>query len=232
MFDLYQSIQSFETRARLTVPYWASFLGTPSDETLFVGIYRVHDRRILEQDIPKPHVDGVDKAGTCDVYTLTREQVLGDLIGRLLIDWGPGERSWIQRPDRRDKSITELRTGFKEPAFPGFLAFMSPLSSLDSLPNGWVVALQSCKGVYLLTCPKTKEQYVGSATGEEGFWGRWQTYVQSGHGGNIGLRMRESSDYQVSILEVAGTASTKEDIIRMEERWKSKLQSKEMGLNL
>ena len=85
--------------------------------------------------------------------------------------------------------------------------------------------------MYLLTCPKTKEQYVGSATGEGGFWGRWQAYVKSGDGGNIALKSRDHSDYQISILEVAGTSSTQENIIQMEGLWKAKLQSREMGLN-
>jgi hypothetical protein len=35
----------------------------------------------------------------------------------------------------------------------------------------------------------------------------------------------------VSVLEVAGTASTVDDIIRMETRWKAKLKTREMGLN-
>ncbi len=38
-------------------------------------------------------------------------------------------------------------------------------------------------------------------------------------------------DYQVSILEVAGTSATTEDILQMEVLWKKKLQSMEMGLN-
>jgi hypothetical protein len=59
----------------------------------------------------------------------------------------------------------------------------------------------------------------------------WQDYVQNGHGGDIALKSREISDYQVSILEVAGTALTTEEIIKMETRWKLKLQSREMGLN-
>lgn len=230
-FDLYQSTQSVDTRSKLKARYWASFLGTPSDDTLFVGIYSVNDRRLLERDAPKPHMDGIDMAGSCDLYGLTLERALGDLIGKLLIDWGSGERSWIQRPDRQNKPVTELRTEFKEPGFPGFLNFMKALSELDKLPNGWIAALKSSRGIYLLTCPKTKEQYVGSATGDEGFWGRWQDYVQTGHGHNRALKSRQPSDYQVSILEVAGTASIRDDIIRMEERWKSKLKSKEMGLN-
>jgi hypothetical protein len=95
-----------------------------------------------------------------------------------------------------------------------------------------VTALQSAKGIYLLTYPRTKEQYVGSATGESGFWQRWQDYARSGHGENVALKSRDLSDYQVSVLEVAGTANTADDILKMETRWKRKLQSREMGLNL
>lgn len=99
------------------------------------------------------------------------------------------------------------------------------------MPRSWVAALQSSRGVYLLTCPRTREQYVGSATGEEGFWGRWRSYIDTGHGGNVGLMSRDPSDYQVSILEVAGTSATPDDIRIMEGRWQRKLQSREMGLN-
>ncbi len=230
-FDLYQSTQSVKNESKLRALYWASFVGTPSDETLFVGIYSVKNQRLLEQDTPKPQMEGDDETGSCHVYELTLEPRLSDLIGKLLIDWGPGARTWIQRPDQQDKRITELRTEFKEPDFPGFLDFIESLSRLDKLPKGWITVLQSSRGIYLLTCPKTKEQYVGSAIGEGGFWRRWQDYIQTGHGDNVALKSRDPSDYQVSILEVAGTASTPDNILRMEGQWKLKLQSREMGLN-
>ena len=76
------------------------------------------------------------KAGSCDLYDLTLEQRLGDLVGKLLLDWGPGDRAWIQRADRQNKPITQLRRRFKEPDFPGFLNSMEPLSKLDKLPKG------------------------------------------------------------------------------------------------
>ena len=206
-------------------------MDTPGDETLFVGLYSVKYRGVLEKDTPQPHMDGIQKAGSCDVYELSMHQDFIDLDGKLFIEWGAGKRSWIQRPDRQDKSISELRTEFKEPDFPGYLNFLSPLSNLDSISNEWIAFLKSCKGIYLLTCPKTKEQYVGSAIGEDGFGGRWQDYVQTGHGGNVALKSRDPSDYQVSILEVAGTALTMDEIIQKEVQWKLKLQSREMGLN-
>jgi hypothetical protein len=67
--------------------------------------------------------------------------------------------------------------------------------------------------------------------GRTGSGGRWQEYARTGHGGNIALKIRDPSDYQVSILEVAGSSATAEKIGIMEGRWQSKLQSREMGLN-
>lgn len=230
-FDIYQSTQEVRNAPKLNGLYWVSFVGTPYDETLFVGVYRIRGRKLLEIDTPKPHRPGVDKAESCYIYDLELQSYLDDLIGRMLIDWGAGARAWIQRADKQNKPIIELRSAFKEPGFPGFLQFIKPVAQLDRLPHSWITALQSAKGVYLLTCPKTQEQYVGSATGESGFWGRWQDYLQTGHGGNVALKSRNSSDYQVSILEVAGTSSTVDDILKMEALWKSKLQSIAMGLN-
>lgn len=230
-FELYQSTQSIPNRHKLNAPYWAVFVVNLSDETMFAGLYAVKYRGLLEEDTPMPHMDGIDKAESCDVYDLTLQPALSDLIGKLFIEWGPGALAWVQYAARNNKTITELRKDFQEPVFPGFLNFIEPLSKLDHMPTGWVSALKSSGGVYLLTCPKTKEQYVGSATGQEGFWGRWQEYARTGHGGNAGLKSRDPSDYQVSILEVAGTSATTEDILRMEGRWQAKLQSREMGLN-
>ena len=230
-FERYHSGQSFGNRTKLKAAYWAAFVGTPGDETLFVGLYSVKYLGVLQQDTPKAHVEAIAKAGGCDTYELTPDQRFSDLDGKLYIEWGPGKRCWIQRADRQDKRITQLRTEFKEPDFPGYLHFVSQLSKLDRLPSGWQESLKSCRGIYLLTCPRTKEQYVGSATGEEGFWGRFQNYVHTGHGGNVALKSRNPSDYQVSILEVAGTALTIDQILAMEQQWMAKLQSQEMGLN-
>jgi len=230
-FELYQSTQNIRNRNKFAAPYWAVFIVNRNDETMFAGVYAAKYRGLLEQDTLKPHMDGIDQAGSVDVYDLTLQEKLKDLIGKLFIDWGPGALAWIQYADRNNKPVTELRTAFQEPTFPGFLNFIEPLSKLKNMPKSWIAALQSSRGIYLLTCPKTKEQYVGSATGEEGFWGRWQNYMDTGHGGNLGLKSRDPSDYQVSILEVAGTSETIDDILKMEGRWQYKLQSREMGLN-
>jgi hypothetical protein len=233
-FDIYQSDQSFYNRSALTrAPYWVSFVGTPDGATMFAGLYAVKYKGVLDEDRVQPHTGAVDAAGSCDIYDLQIDERLAHLRGKLFIEWGAGVRRWIQRADskRGPKQIVELRREFKEEAFPGFLNFMAPLSKIEGLPSGWREHLQNSRGVYLLTCPKTKEQYVGKASGAEGFWQRWMTYVANGHGGNVALKSRELSDYRVSILEVAGSSASEDDILKMESRWKSKLQSVEMGLN-
>jgi len=107
-FESYQRTQSFHNEPRLDAPFWASFVGTPEGGTLFVGVYSVANRRLLERDTPMPHRDGMDRAGSCHEYDLTLQAELGDLVGALLIDWGGAYRTWIQRADRQNKHVTRL----------------------------------------------------------------------------------------------------------------------------
>ena len=230
-FELYQSHQGLMNRPKFQYPFWASFVATPAGATLFVGLYSAKYVGVGEKDIARPHRNDHDKAGKYDVYKLDPVEAFRDMDGRLYIDWGLGTRAWVQRANKYNKPVLEIRASFKEEEFPGFASFLKPLSEIHSLPKTWIEPLRATKGIYLLTCPKTKEQYVGSATGEDGFWGRWQSYIQTGHGGNLGLKSRDPSDYRVSILEVAGSQMATNEIIYLEQRWKEKLQSKEMGLN-
>ena len=233
-FDSYQSRQSSEPvrRKKLRASYWAAFVTNMNGQDLFAGLYRVGDVKLLEQDAPKPERLGdLDKAGSCDVYDLVLADELREFIGKLLIEWGEGKLAWIQRANKQDKVVVELRREFKEDKYPGHTEFILPLSMIGKMPITWQTALSSVKGIYLLTCPTTKEQYIGSATGAKGFYGRWMDYFKTGHGGNVGLKSKDPSDYQVSILEVAGSEDDQNMILKKEFLWMEKLQSKQMGLN-
>jgi hypothetical protein len=233
-FEEYQSVQTLRNRASLAVPIWASFVVPPSGGTLFAGIYSAERDGVADAGWIDP-LFGVAGASLTrdglDRYRTARAIELEGYIGRLWIEWGAGARSWVQRPDRQNKPIVELTRAFREDSFPGYTHFLANISEINSLPLTWVSALRAARGVYLLTSAKTKEQYVGSATGDGGFFGRWANYAQDGHGGNIGLKSSEPSDYQVSILEVSGSAASHEEILAIEQLWKRKLQSREMGLN-
>jgi hypothetical protein len=76
--------------------------------------------------------------------------------------------------------------------FPGYEDIDLSFEEIETLVrNGrldWKAALESIKGVYLVTDTKTGKRYVGSAYGESGIWSRWCAYAATGHGGNVELR--------------------------------------------
>lgn len=230
-FEAYQETQAFGDEPDLRAPWWASFVGLPGNETLFVGLYAAELAGPLPADRKHPVTDGIEPIGSSNLYKLTLSPTLLEYSGRLWIEWGKGYRTWIQRGDRKPKSVTELRREFSEDAFPGFAAFVRDLSQLETMPASWMAALSATRGVYLLTCPKTKEQYVGIAFGSGGFLVRWREYCTTGHGGNVALKSRDPSDYQVSILETVGSNATEAELFTLERLWKVKLKSREMGLN-
>ncbi|MDR3560587.1 MAG: GIY-YIG nuclease family protein [Negativicutes bacterium] len=101
----------------------------------------------------------------------------------------------------------------------------------------WKMMLSNIYGVYLILDNTDGQQYVGSAYGQEGLWGRWGTYVATKHGNNknlIELINREPERYknfQFSILSVLPNATLKDDVIRLEGIIKKKLGSRAFGLN-
>ncbi|MCW1413350.1 GIY-YIG nuclease family protein [Rhizobium sp. 1AS11] len=231
LFEAYQATQGFGDAPDLKAPYWASFVGVPGRETLFVGLYSAELTGPLLEDRRHPITGGIEAAGGCNLYQLTPREELSEYAGRLWIDWGKGFRAWIQRGDRKEKAIVELRRTFEEDPFPGFSALILNLSDIETIPASWSAALSSTRGIYLLSCPRSREQYVGMASGAEGFLGRWREYFATGHGGNVGLKSRDPSDYRVSILETVGTSANAADLLLLEVRWKDKLLSRELGLN-
>lgn len=230
VFERYQSTQPVSDRRFFGVPYWAAFVATPDRGTLFVGLYRA---AMTKESLPtfdcplsfRPVAEGLT-----DFYQTEPVESFALYAGKMTIEWGAGTRSWAQHASRNIKPIIELRREESEAPYPGHSTFLTQLSEVEAFPSGWRAVLTAARGIYLLTCPRTKEQYVGAAFAEGGFLARWtQHAIMSGDA--IAFRSRDPEDYRVSILEVAGSLATDHDIGQMEERWKEKLQSREMGLN-
>ncbi|MXP28874.1 GIY-YIG nuclease family protein [Porphyrobacter algicida] len=237
-FQRYQSTQDPTRQAYFDAPFWAAFVAPPSGGTLFVGLYEVQ----LIGKVPVGQIDpltlrevGADKGiGPYDQYDCRPVLELSEYVGRLFVHWGDSTssfRAWVQRAERQNKEIVELTKVFQEESFPGFTKFIRPLSEIETMPISWKEVLTANRGVYLLACPKTREHYVGSASGGGGFLGRWRDYVANNHGGNAGLKSRDPADLQVSILEVSGSAAAPEEILALEDSWKAKLLSRTIGLN-
>lgn len=229
-FEAYQALQPIKDRRYFEAPYWASFIGTPDRETMFVGLYGVRDPEPIPHDLPCPMTDRMLNAAATERWATEPIAAFVGYHAMLFVDWGAGTRAWGQYAERREKPIVELRRDISEPEYPGHSAFMRQLSSVEALPASWVAILRNARGVYLLTCPSTLEQYVGSACGEGGFHTRWLQHAAR-EGDALAFRSRDPADYRVSILEVAGSLASADEIGAMESRWKEKLQSREMGLN-
>ena len=228
-FESYQSVQS---KDRFPVgDLLAGFVVTEARKTVFLGIYRVNDVGIC----PPGSLDALlnhDVSGHFQ-YKLQRLDSLSSYRDKVVIDWGPGTRSWVQRAAKQAKPVIEITEQY-EPRFPGFREFVRPVDEVPSLPNGWQQVLRSVKGVYLLVDVESGRQYVGSAKGTDSLLGRWLEYSDGGDGGDVGLKAAAKGgprNYQVSVLEVVGEYTPDETIEQLESYWKNKLLSRRFGLN-
>jgi len=229
-FEKYQSVQRRD-RFPAGAPL-ASFVVTEAHKTVFVGIYMVNEVGLC----PPGSIDPLLKQDVSGhfSYDMTLLPDLADYCDKVVIDWGAGTRSWVQRAAKQAKPVVEI-TKQSEPRFPGFREFVRPVSDIPTLPNSWQQVLRSVKGVYLLVDLDDGHQYVGSAKGADSLLGRWMEYASDGHGGNKGLKKSAAQGprrYQVSVLEVVDENTPDTTIEQIEAFWKNKLLSRTFGLNV
>ena len=222
-----ETYQRIQRRKPFTVgDVLATFVVTPAKDTLFVGLYHVDGMGIAPAGTVDP-VALADREGM-NLYDISQDDRLSDYAGHLIVDWGKGFLAWVQRADKHDKGVLEIRKEIREDPFPGFANFCWDIDQIAAVPLRWQEVLRSVKGVYLLVCKETGKQYVGSAKGDESLWGRFLDYARTGHGGNVELKRRGSKGYQVTVLEVVNSDT---GIERTEEAWKKKLITRQFGLN-
>lgn len=102
----------------------------------------------------------------------------------------------------------------------------------------WRARLSAVAGVYLILDAKTGKQYVGSASGAQGIWGRWSEYADNGHGENKLLKELVEANASVypnaftySVLQMLPKTYAREVVLKSEHRYKKKLGSQAFGLN-
>lgn len=220
-FREYQEVQDAEqvvAQFRAAKHLAGFFVEPTTKQTLFVGIWDV----VGEREVKSPY----------KAFNTNLRAEFDPYRGRIVIDWGDGERAWVQRADKQDKDIIEIRQRREDPAFPGFARLHHPLHEIENVPVAWAEVLRNARGIYLIVHRESGQQYVGSAYGAGGFFGRWLSY-SDGHGGNVGLKElgADANAFDVAILEVAGSEATNEEIFARETLWKEKLGTRVKGLN-
>jgi len=126
---------------------------------------------------------------------------------------------------------------FDNDIFPGYENVKLSWDELSRVitKEGWTAALRNQKGVYLITDTSNGKMYVGSAYGENMILGRWQSYIQTGHGGNAGLKKISKEhickNFEFSILDIFKATTDDHLIIKREGWWKNVLKTREHGYN-
>lgn len=232
-FEAYQALQLVKQRSYYSRPFWAAFLGLRDGRTMFAGLYEALGFQPVAEDFPCPLTGQRLTGGSYDRYETRLRPELADHAGRVFVEWGEGsaKRARAQLAEVRNKRLTEIYAAAPEMPFPGLMRLVTSLEALRGAPSAWAEHLASARGVYHLTCPETGRGYVGSATGAGGFWERLSGYLATGHGGNVRLQSRPPGDLQVSILQVAGSTDSADDIVAAEQLWKRKLKTREFGFN-
>jgi hypothetical protein len=209
-----------------------------------IGVYRVlqegpSSKSIVPKSCPYPGWGVTSNYH----YKLQRSPEFANLEGRVVIDWGSGALAWHQH--LKNKPVIEIypKGRFLDP-FTDYLDFTLTYPQLKELVakahahRDWVTSLSAVAGVYMILAQSTGHQYVGSAYGLDGLWGRWSQYAVKGHGGNGKLRELLDADdaypdaFRFSILQVLPKTTTAPEVIRWESLYKAKLGSRATGLNL
>lgn len=241
-FETYQSFQRrpvFENADRIV-----SFVGAKGTWARFVGVYDIVETLPARQgQIPPGCPYQAWKKTSKKYYVMERDAAYADLEQRVIIDWGRSVRAWYQH--LRNKRVMEvLAPGQVLPPFEDYLEFSlthRELKAIFAAPEAhkeWRARLSAVAGVYLIVDSKTGAQYVGSASGEKGIWGRWKQYARTGHGGNVMLRelcKRDKSypgTFSFSILQVLPKTFTRAEVLKWEVRYKGKLGRQAVSLNL
>lgn len=221
-----------------------SFVGEPENRARFFGLFEVVSTKAAKERVPvgasfQPHwVEGAEHW-----YDLRRVTSLDALRDRLVVQWSG--RSW-HRWFTQDAvfEVFEIRPpGRALPPIADYAQILLTYTELQTLVasteahRDWVSALRNVGGIYLIVSARTGAQYVGSATGEEGIWGRWSSYAGNGLRDNTLLRKlldedpTHARDLTFSILDTFSRSLTKAEAIVRESQAKYKLGSRAFGLN-
>ena len=257
-FEEYQKIQPKDYF--LKKRYIFSFVNQQNTTARFLGVYEVNSICPIKEAVPMKDYPLREDYLRDDLvyYDLRKTEILADLKNRLVIDWGSGTRRIVQyKWETLSKKPVLSIDNQVEDVFPGYEKVVWNFSEMSRFINNPVrypevyKALAGVNGVYLVLDPIDNKQYVGSAYGSEGIFGRWRTYANTeGKGGkdeggankklaaHLNANKGRYLELQYSILAVLHrTGNEDKDMrgaIEIENVYKDKLGSKnkETGLNL
>lgn len=221
-------IYSGNKRERFVKEFIVSFAQIAGGRFLFGGVFRIINR-------------------TKEGYDVEYVDLHKEFIGRLVLNFvGENWRTTCFTPDyvfSNSQVLGIYESRYRGELFRSFEEINLGFSALEVIVKNelmdWKAALTSVFGIYLITDKNTGKQYVGSAYGEGGIWGRWTTYISSFHGNNIDLvelfKERDidyfKENFQFAILEIIPASKSQQEVTYKESLWKEKLFTRKFGHN-
>ena len=161
-FEQYQSGQSNPTviEQMCSAEAIAAFVVDPSGQTVFVGLWCVEGSR--EEYLADPYITSPRPplAGSV-VINLKRMAALSEYCGRIVVDWGGGERAWVQYADRRDKKSSksgEMPRNRTSPDLRGSLAAFMNLMAYP--PLGWNHCVPAAEFIFSFIVQRERNMWV------------------------------------------------------------------------
>ncbi|CAI1213519.1 TPA: GIY-YIG nuclease family protein [Serratia marcescens] len=237
-FDEWQCWQKKKVFRR---PYVVSLIQTENRlRWMYAGTYETGE---LPRDAEP--VSGRDEAYYR--YALQPVTALSEYAGRLHVSraLAANARAFIRRGEAVAPylAITDISSARRSLGrFPGYREVCIDMRTLGLIHRednqSWIRTLADVKGIYLLTDEEGGKLYVGKADGADGLWGRWMSYLRTGHGGNVGLieafgdlEATRLNQVKFSVLEVMDLNSAQGEIERREAHWKRVLLTRRYGHN-
>jgi hypothetical protein len=238
--DTYQCFQSRPVFDN--VDFVISFLGVGGTQARLIGIYKVLGRSPGSSGRLPDGCPYAEWRNSSYFYELARQPEFETLENRVVIEWGRAAQAWHQYTTNKRVDRVLPKGQLLRP-FTDYLDFTLTHKELRYLVDHqeanseWRFRLSAVAGVYLILATTTGRQYIGSATGSEGFWGRLAAYVANGHGGNVLLRDLVLNDsaypdsFTYSLLQILPKSTTAAETLEWEQLYKMKLGSIATGLN-
>lgn len=224
--------------------YWIVFIGSQGGLSKLYACYKVGGFVPDTPDVASANLPLAEKLtyqGNNVYFDLKPVDLLAEYEHRLVIDWGKSTRMWHQKGSI-EKPIVSIQATPKM-TFSGYESLVLTYRELKEIVENetgyeaWHTALSSVNAIYLIVDQETGHQYVGSAYGKDGLLGRWSCYVQTYHGNNKLMKElicdfpARYEHFQFSILQILPKSITDEEVVQIENRYKSKLMTTTFGMN-
>lgn len=226
----------------------ACFVPLDGGRHLFTGLFRnagatLEDRARIHSDPRYAELEtdfGASDTGPSNPTNATGQafrfdfqplDALSDYRARLVVKT-PGGQGYCFKGANIDPTILALlEQPATAPPMPNWRDLTLTRADLRHLPQGWAEKLAIWRGVYLICDHSDGARYVGSAAGAENLLGRWRGHIARQHGITAQLQQRDPGNFTFSILELTAPDISPQDIIAIENGWKTRLHTRTFGLN-